>query len=411
MMDLVLFSMKYKIYIESEDIKWLSRHLGLVLFFLPGLVLLNVQADENIWWPAKINVLNPACTSGDAACWSDPRNESANLDLVDYIPLSRDQVDKKHHICVSFPHMKDSYFSGVAYGIISEGKRLGQKITLVEAGAYTNLEKQLNQVEDCIANGAEALIIAPISSEGNAKQIDVIRAAGIPVIVIITDTNTAVDAYSLQSFYNMGFISCQWIANQNSQNAQKVKIVWFPGPPGAGWAVSGDKGCRAAIEGTLVEILETRWGDTGKAIQLEMVENILQTMTSSEKVELDYIVGTATTIEGAVGSIRERGLEQQIKLVAYYYTPGMHIFLKRGSVAMAPSDQMITQARIAIDQAVRLLEKKNMATGGRPEFNNPNHLAEHAQPIRIIVTPDTVADFDTSTTLAPTGWIPQFSVD
>lgn len=386
--------------------------LCFLLFLLPFLALSSsTLAEENNWWPTQINVLNPACTSGDRVCWSDHRNESAKLDLVDYVPLSLDKVEQKHHICVSFPHMKDSYFAGVAYGVITEGERLGQKITLVEAGGYTNLEKQLNQVEDCIANGAEALVIAPISSDGNAKQIDVIRAAGIPVVVIITDVNTTVDAYSLQSFYNMGYISCKWVADQHPVGGDKVKAVWFPGPPGAGWSVSGDKGCRAAIEGTSVEILETRWGDTGKAVQLELVENILQTMTSGENVELDYIIGTATTIEAAVGSIRERQLEKQIKLIAYYYTPGMHIFLKRGSVAMAPSDQMITQARIAIDQAVRLLEGKKMATGGRPEFNNSSHLAEHAQPERIIVTPETVRDFDTSTTLAPKGWIPVFSVD
>ena len=162
---------------------------------------------------------------------------------------------------------------------------------------------------------------------------------------------------------------------------------------------------------TNVEILETRWGDTGKAIQLELVENILQTLTSGEDVELDYIVGTATTIEGAVGSLRERNLQEKIKLVAYYYTPGMHIFLKRGAVAMAPSDQMVTQARVAIDQAVRLLEQKEMSTGGRPEYNGTGRLIEHAQPPFIIVTPETVAEFDTSTTLAPDGWIPEFSVD
>lgn len=134
-------------------------------------------------------------------------------------------------------------------------------------------------------------------------------------------------------------------------------------------------------------------------------------MTSGKKVELDYIVGTATTIEGAVGAIRVRGLEEKIKLVAFYYTPGMHIFLKRGVVAMAPSDQMITQARIAVDQAVRLLENKEMATGGRPEFTNSGRLVEHVQPPVIIVTPDTVSDFDTSSTLAPKGWRPIFSVD
>ena len=345
------------------------------------------------------------------ACWTDSGNRVEKLEQVDYVPLLPGQVIRQHHICVSFPHMKDSYFAGVAYGIISEGKRLGQKITLVEAGGYTNLERQLNQVEDCISNGAEALVIAPISRDGNAKQIDLIRAKGIPVVVIITGLNTAVDANSLQSFYNMGYVSCKWIANQPHKGDDKVKVVWFPGPPGASWSVDGDRGCRAALKDTHVQILATRWGDTGKAVQLELVENILQTLTSGEKVELDYIVGTATTIEGAVGAIRERNLEKQIRLVAYYYTPGMNIFLKRGAVAMAPSDQMITQARISVDQAVRLLEGKDMATGGRPEYNNTDRVIEHVQPPFIIVTPDTVARFDTSATLAPSGWIPQFSVD
>ena len=368
-------------------------------------------AQDEKWWPTRINVYNPACTDGDFTCWTDPRNSAQMLELVDYVPLTFSDVSSKHHICVSFPHMKDSYFAGVAYGIISEGKRLGQKVTLVEAGGYTNLERQLNQVEDCIANGAEALVIAPISRNGNAKQIDVIRAMGIPVVVIITGLNTEVDANSLQSFYNMGYVSCKWVADQPATHAGKVQIVWFPGPPGAGWSVDGDKGCRAAIEGTNVEILETRWGDTGKAIQLELVENVLQTMTSGEDIELDYIVGTAATIEGAVGAIRQRNLQKQIKLVAYYYTPGMHIFLKRGAVAMAPSDQMVTQARIAIDQAVRLLENKEMATGGRMEYNNTGRVIEHAQPLFVIVTPDSVANFDTSATLAPAGWIPEFSVN
>ena len=298
------------------------------------------------------------------------------LELVDYVPLMHSEVKKKHHICVSFPHMKDSYFAGVAFGIISEGKRLGQKITLVEAGGYTNLERQLNQVENCIANGAEALVIAPISTVGNSKLIDIIRSKGIPTVVIITSINTTVDANSLQSFFNMGYASCKWIADQHLGDERQIKIVWFPGPPGAGWSVTGDKGCHAAIQGTNVTILETRWGDTGKAVQLELVENILQSITSSEVVDLDYIVGTASTIEGAVGALRERGLQDKVKLVAYYYTPGMHIFLKRGVIAMAPSDQMITQARISIDQAVRLLENREMATGGRPQYNNPDRIVE-----------------------------------
>lgn len=371
----------------------------------------NLAQAQEKWWPTTIKVYNPACTNGDPECWIDPRNAQDKLSSLDYVPLDISQVSSKHHICVSFPHLKDSYWVGVAYGIIEEGRRLGQKVTLIEAGGYTKLERQLSQVDDCIANGADALIIGAVSAIGNAKQIDLIRKRGILVVDVINGINTQVDAKSLQSFYNMGFISCKWVANQHPKGSGKIKIGWFPGPPGSGWSVSADKGCRSAIEGSDLEITFTKWGDTGKSVQLKLIEDVLASASSGDKTELDYIIGTATTIEAAAGAIRNIGLKEKIKLVSFYYTPGIHIFLKRGDVAMAPTDQMIVQARIAMDQAVRLLEGIGMATEGREEYGDTGRKTEHVQPLPIIVTPETVSGFDTSTTLAPAGWRPQFSVD
>lgn len=366
-------------------------------------------ADQ--WWPAKVQIYNPSCTDGDTACWTDPRNDAAKLEIGEYVPLTPDQVDKKHHLCVSFPHLKDSYWVGAAYGIIEEGKRLGQKITLVEAAGYTNLEKQISQIEDCVANGAEAVVIGAISGDGNAKQVDELRSKGVVVIDLINGINTEVDAKSLESYYNMGYISCKWVADQHPAGSGQVKVAWFPGPPGAGWSVAGDQGCNAAVKGSDATLISTKWGDTGKEIQLKLVEDVIQAQTSGGETDLDYIVGTAPTVEGAVAAVRERGLRDQVKLVAYYYTPGMHLFIGRGSVAMAPTDQMIIQCRIAIDQAVRILEGKEMATGGRPEFNKTGRTTEHVQPVPAEVTPDSIAQFDTSTTLAPDGWTPVFTVD
>ena len=370
-----------------------------------------VYAYDGSYWTQNVNVFNFSCTDGDVACWIDERNALDKLPLIMYEPLKASEVKKKHHICVSFPHLKDSYWVGVAYGIISEGRRLEQKITLFEAGGYTNLATQLNQVDDCLNNKGDALIIGPISSNGNAKQIELIREKGIPVVIIITGINTEVDANSLQSFVNMGYTSCKWVADQEKLNKEKTNIVWFPGPPGAGWSIASHEGCLSALEGTNIRILETNWGDTGKAIQLKLVEETLLNHASGPEPDFKYIVGTGTTIEAAVGALRARKLGKKIKLVSTYYTPGIDMFIKRGLISMAPSDQMISQAIIAVDQAVRLLEGKQMATLGRPEFNNTGRITEHVQQQILIVTPDTYDKFDSSTTLAPKGWSPKFSVD
>ena len=387
----------------------------LKIAILSFLFILNapnfVYAYDGSYWTQNVNVFNLSCTDGDVACWIDERNALDTLPLIMYKPLKASEVKKKHHICVSFPHLKDSYWVGVAYGIISEGRRLEQKITLFEAGGYTNLATQLNQVDDCLNNEGDALIIGPISSNGNAKQIELIREKGIPVVIIITGINTEVDANSLQSFVNMGYTSCKWVADQEKLNKEKTNIVWFPGPPGAGWSIASHEGCLSALEGTNIRILETNWGDTGKAIQLKLVEETLLNHASGSEPDFKYIVGTGTTIEAAVGALRARKLGKKIKLVSTYYTPGIDMFIKRGLISMAPSDQMISQAIIAVDQAVRLLEGKQMATLGRPEFNNTGRITEHVQQQILIVTPDTYDKFDSSTTLAPKGWSPKFSVD
>ena len=109
--------------------------------------------------------------------------------------------------------------------------------------------------------------------------------------------------------------------------------------------MAGNQGCHDAVVGSDAEIISTKWAQTSKEAQLSLVENVIQAQTSGSDVDLDYIVGVAPAVEGGMAALRDLGLQDEIKLVSYYYTPGMHQFVGRGSVAMAPTDQMIIQAR------------------------------------------------------------------
>lgn len=388
-----------------------AKTLGSGVVFLALATLGHSVAAQETWWPAEVNPYNPSCTDGSDACWNQPENEPGKLPKVNYVPLAPTDVSKKWNICVSFPHLKDPYWVGIGYGVISEGKRLGQKITLLEAGGYTNLERQLRQVEDCVNAGADAVVLSAISGKGNANQVNEIRKKGIPVVDLVNGIGAQVDAKILESWYLLGYLACNWVAQKHPAGSGKVSAAWFPGPPGAAWSVAGDKGCVAGVKDSDVEIIATKWGDTGKSIQLKLVEDVVASRSSGGKVNLNYIIGSTPTIEAAVGVVRDRGIADQTQLVSYYYNTGVDLLLKQGRMAMAPSDQMVLQGRIAIDQAVRLLEKKPMSTGGKPEFGNPERITEHVQPLPIVVTKETYSDFNPASTLAPAGWNPVFSVD
>ena len=77
---------------------------------------------------------------------------------IDYTPVVK--ASQPWSICVSFPHMKDAYWLGVNYGVVSESQRAGVRMQLVEAGGYTELNTQISQIEDCVAGGADAVVIA-----------------------------------------------------------------------------------------------------------------------------------------------------------------------------------------------------------------------------------------------------------
>jgi len=269
---------------------------------------------------------------------------------VTYQPLEK--ASKAWDICVSFPHMKDAYWLGVDYGVVAEAERLGVNLNVVEAGGYTELSTQVSQIEDCVSSGADAVLLGAISYEGLNNVITEISKQGVPVVDMINGvSSTDIAARSRVSFYTIGYEAGKYLAELHPAGTDSVTVGWFPGPAGAGWVEAANTGFMEAIEGAAIKVLEPRYGDTGKEAQLKLVEDVLQAHP-----EVRYIAGTAVTAEVAQGVIRERNLVGKVDILSYYITPGVYTGIQRGFIMAAPADSMVVQGRIAVDQAVRILE-------------------------------------------------------
>ena len=339
----------------------------------------GTAAQAENWYPYAVEV------------WDPPFDMSSPRTSLDYVPLEK--ARQKWNLCISFPHMKDAYWLGVDYGVVDEARRLGVAATVVEAGGYTELNTQISQIEDCVSAGADAVIIGAISFDGLNNLVGEIRANGIPVIDVINGmSSTELSAKSLVSFGEMGAKAGEYLTSLHPAGSETVKAAWFPGPAGAGWVEAGNTGFAGAIEGSAVNLVDTRYGDTGKEVQAKLVEDTLETHP-----DLDYIVGTAVTAEAAVPILRSRGLADQVKVISYYYTPGVDRGIARGQILAAPTDSTVIQGRIAVDQAVRILEGEDYV--------------RHAGPALYVVTQENHGEFDSSSTLAPDGFRPVFTVE
>ena len=351
------------------------KHLTLALAL--G-VAVSGTAHAQDWFPYEAEQVTPAFAA------------DGKVEKISYVPLEK--ASQPWNICVSFPHMKDAYWLGVDYGVVEEARRLGVKLRVVEAGGYTELANQISQIEDCVAGGAQAVIIGAISYDGLNNLVSELKKQNVPVIDVINGMSSPdLAAKSLVSFRTMGAEAGRYLAAKHPSGSETVKVGWFPGPAGAGWVEAAHQGFMEAVKGSAVEVLEPRYGDTGKEAQLRLVEDVLQASP-----DVRYIAGTAVTAEAAQGLIRERGLVGKVDLISFYMTPGVYEGINRKFILAAPADSMVIQGRIAVDQAVRILEGKD-------------HV-KHVGPKIFVVDQDNVASVERTNILPPAGFSPVFSV-
>ena len=332
------------------------------------------------WYPVEVDV------------WEPPFNTSQQRQPHQYTPLEKSS--RRWNICVSIPHIKDAYWLAVNYGLIAEARRLDVGLSLYEAGGYEHLDVQRQQIEDCLAKDTDGLIVSAISKDGLEDQIRTASDRGIPVLDMINGMSSShISARVAVDFWDTGYQTGAYLRERHQDSDQPVRIAWFPGPEGAAWVAAGDAGFKGAIKDSPIEIISTSMGDTGHATQSRLIEIVLDEHAD----KLDYIVGTAVTAEAAVDVLRRRGLSKKIQVLSYYYSPDVHRGIKRGNILAAPSDQTTLQARIAVDVMVRMLEKQDYF----------KHVAPHV----VLINGNKLRGWDSSTTLAPRGFRPIFSIN
>ena len=331
-------------------------------------------AEAADWWPFKI----ASAKNGDLNTIED----------IEYVPLEK--AAKKWHLCVLFPHLQDSYWVSVNYGIVEEAKRMGVKVTVLQAGGYTALPKQISQYDDCMAAGADAILISAISEAGVAAKIGEGMAKNIVNVAVANPIlETPITARVTPDFFQKGFQTGEYVKKYLGD--KQGAAVGFPGPQGSGWAETYMSGFRESTKTGNVKLLAEMYGEASVPAQLRLVEDALQT-----HAEMDVIWGGAPTAEAAIGAVKDAGRDN-VTIIASYENQTMLKAVKDGSVLAFATEYPVIMGRMGVDLAVRALEKK-----------------EHEKIMLVapgLVTKDNISSFDTTQIFAPDGWSPVFSVE
>jgi periplasmic protein TorT len=347
------------------------RHAAFFALAAIAAVAAEPAAAADNWWPVKIYDF-----------------DSGSPKVTEYAPLAK--ASKPWNICVLFPHMKDTFWVAVDYGVVEEARRQGINVTLYQAGGYENLPKQLSQFDDCLAGNFDAIVIGPISEAGLTKEFQKGMASGKPIISTVNPVPKAkVTSKMFVDFTTMGQQTGDYLAKY--LNGKAAKVGTFPGPAGSGWAEEFLAGFKKATSGhNNISILTDKFGDSGVAVQLGLIQNALQAFP-----DMNVIWGCSPAVEAAIGAVAEAGRPGML-IESSYENQAMLDDLKSGKILGFATQYPVLEGRVAIDTAVRILEKKSYI--------------KFAEPIPDMIAKDNLDKIDMSLVLAPADFKAVYSV-
>ena len=146
----------------------------------------------------------------------------------------------------------------------------------------------------------------------------------------------------------------------------KTVIGFFPGPQGANFSDDAVTGFDNTVKEAGYKIAVTRRGDSSLGVQMDLVQNALQAYP-----EINYVVAIDPGAQGAVTVLRNSRQLDKVKVASINIIPPVYQNIANGMTVGSGVDFTVIQAKLAIDMAVRLLEKKPMlskAAGPAPVF-------------------------------------------
>lgn len=199
--------------------------------------------------------------------------------------------------------------------IEDEAKRLGVK--LIERNANADVNAQNSQIEDMIAQGAKALIVAPENSDGLGPALAQAKAKKIPVLTIDrTVTGTACSdfiAFIGSDFYGQAQIAADDLAGATGSKAQ---VAILQGTPGNNVSADRTKGFTDQLSAKYpgMSVVASQTGNFDQTDGQKVMEQLLQAHPGINAV---YAENDAMAL-GAIQAIKSAGKTpgKDIKIVS-----------------------------------------------------------------------------------------------
>ncbi|NIY73432.1 ABC transporter substrate-binding protein [Marivivens donghaensis] len=207
-------------------------------------------------------------------------------------------------------------------------------IELKFADAQQKQENQIKAIRSFIAQGVDAILIAPVVATGWDEVLEEAQDAEIPVVLLdrTVDADESLYLTAVTSdLVHEGQVAGEWLATE--MDGADCRIVELQGTTGSSPAIDRKNGFEQGIAGhDNLEIVRSQTGDFTRAQGKVVMESFLKA-EGGENICALYAHNDDMAV-GAIQAIKEAGLTpgEDIKIVAIDAVPDAHLAIANGEM-------------------------------------------------------------------------------
>jgi len=233
------------------------------------------------------------------------------------------------------PGAGNPFWAAVEEGAKAKGQELGVEVVVVAPPAESDVQAQISQIEDLIAQGVDGIALAPTDPNALAPVVDAAKAAGIPVVFV--DTQGINEGVSFIGTNNEAgaALAAKYICD-NVEAGSEVAILQGLISQSTGKARAD--GAKAGLEACGLKVVAEQTAEWDRAKGLSVTENIL---TGNPNIKA--IFGSNDNMAlGAVEALKAAAKLQDVMVVGYDANPDAAASILAGemsaSIAQAPAN-------------------------------------------------------------------------
>ena len=176
-----------------------------------------------------------------------------------FLMLREKNVDKSYQISVIVENADDTQWSAFKYGLKMAAEDKGAEMVMVSTGASLSQEEEKKLIEEEIKNGADGIIVQPVSGEDTQQMLK--KVGNKAEIMLVDDILSGIEKFPViqTDAYAIGKTLVEELLKDYGGNLEGKTLGILNGKEGLKSSAEKEKGFIEALQGTGAEIV---WSDT-----------------------------------------------------------------------------------------------------------------------------------------------------